>query len=284
MANVPLYITYAQIAQYEEESKNRKDRLFKGGVLVPPYSRLLYILHTQIAKRYALNPTDSTLNATAEYMFSLTGARTINTTPVATPFIIVTQPQSQTRVSGNNVSFSVAVSGGTTPYTYQWYFNNSAIGGATSSTYSITPATGANTGQYKVIIHDANGQTLTSINALLTVTIPTINVYAVPLPSDPFPLTVDSYTYTYHELVNATGNIPWTLLDADNNVNWWIFKEDISATPKLSYDNGTNLPFADVIPSSVMRAPVTLGGFRYYLTRIQLAYDASQDVTLKTTP
>jgi hypothetical protein len=284
MANVPLYISYARIAQYEEENKNRKDRVFKGGALVPPYSRLLYILQTQIAKRYALAPTDSTLNATAEYMFSLTGARTINTTPVATPFIIVIQPQSQTITSGTNVSFSVSVAGGVPAYTYQWYFNNVAIGGATSATYSITPATGANTGQYKVIIHDANGQTLTSVNALLTVTIPTINVYAVPLASDPFPLTVDSYTYTYHMLVNATGNIPWTLLNADNDVNWWIFKEDISATLKLSYDNGTNLPAAGVIPDSVIRTAITLGSFRYYLTRIQLAYDPTQDFTLKTTP
>lgn len=283
MANVPLYISYARIAQYEEESKNRKDRVFKGGALVPPYSRLLYILQTQIAKRYALNPTDLTLNITAEYMFSLTGARTINTTPVATPFIIVIQPQSQTVASGTNVSFSVSVAGGTPAYTYQWYFNNVAIGGATSATYSITPATGANTGNYKVVITDATGQVLTSTNALLTVTISTINAYAVPLSSDPFPLTVDNYTYTYHMLVNATGNIPWTLLAADNDVNWWIFKEEISAAVKLSYDNGTNLPNAGPIPDSLMRAPVVLGGYRYYLTRIQYSYDFTQDTTLKTT-
>lgn len=283
MSNIALYIQYAQIAEYEEESKNRKDRLFKGGILVPSYSRLLYILQTQISKRYSLSPTDPTLTATSEYMFSLTGARKINTIPVATPFIIVTQPQSQTIISGGNASFSVAVAGGTPAYTYQWYFNNVAIGGATSSTYSISPATSPNQGVYKVIIHDANGQTLTSVNALLTVTIPTINVYAVPLASDPFPLTVDTYTYTYHELVNANGNIPWTLLEADNDVNWWIFKEEISATVKLSYDNGTNLPNAGPIPDQLFRAPVVLGSYRYYLTRIQYSYDETQDTTLKTT-
>jgi hypothetical protein len=283
MPNIPLYLTYARITQYEQLASNRRDQVFKGGALVLSYSKFLYFLHTQIAIRYALALNDPSLPLTSEYMFSLTGARPINTVPPVTPFFIVTQPQSQVILSGNNVSFSVVVAGGTQPYTYQWYFNNAVIGGATSSTYSITPATGGNTGIYKVIIHDANGQELISNNATLVVTVPTINVYAVPLAEDPFPLVTDDYDYTYHELVNATGDIPWELLDADNDMNWWIFKEQISATTKVSYVNGTNLPFAGVIPDSVMRAPVELGAYRYYLTRIQLAYDASQDVTLKTT-
>lgn len=284
MIDIPLYIRYAKIAQVKDTVKIANQNAFQGGTTVSDYTRLLEIVRKSVEFMYANNPSNSTLESVANYMYNLSGKRSLTPTVSASPFVIIVQPQSQTISSGSNVSFSVAVAGGTPAYTYQWYFNNVAIVGATSSTYSINPATQTNTGQYKVIIQDANGQTLTSVNAQLTVTIPTINVYAVPLASDPFPLTVDSYTYTYHMLVNATGNIPWTLLNADNDVNWWIFKEDISATVKLSYDNGTNLPFAGVIPDSVVRAPVTLGSFRYYLTRIQLAYDDGQDVTLKTTP
>lgn len=283
MVNVPLYLLYAEVAQQQDAYDNASNIAFRGETTVKRYVRLLYIVRQAVQYKYNQNQIDSSLDLTANYMYSLSGGR--NTTPSvpATPFFIFLQPISQTVSSGTNVSFTVGVSGGTLPYSYQWYFNNVAIGGATSSSYAITPATGANVGNYKVVITDANGQTLTSNNAFLTVTIPTINVYAVPLGSDPFPLTVDSYTYTYHELVNATGNIPWTLLNADNDVNWWIFKEDIVATPKLSYDNGTNLPNAGPIPDSVFRAPVTLGSFRYYLTRIQYSYDFTQDTTLKTT-
>src|SRR6185369_1757053 len=204
--NIPLYIQYGQIGQYSLANKYANDAAFNGINLTPTYISLLRAIQETVSDQYALNGSSLELEGLANYMVALSGIWPINTTPVATPFIIITQPQSQTVSSGSNVSFFVAVSGGTTPYTYQWYFNNVAIGGATSSTYSISPATQTNTGLYKVIIHDANGQTLTSVNAQLTVTIPTINVYAVPLASDPFPLTVDIYTYTYHELVNATGN------------------------------------------------------------------------------
>ncbi len=283
MVDVGQYLNFAEVAQFSDATVNALNCALKGSTPVDRYVRLLYIVRQAVQYKFTQNPTDASLDATANYMYSLSGGRNITPAVPATPFVIITQPQSQTVSSGTNVTFIVVVGGGTPAYTYQWYFNNSAIGGATSSTYSITPATGANTGQYKVIIHDANGQTLTSVNALLTVTIPTINVYAVPLASDPFPLTVDSYTYTYHELVNATGNIPWTLLEADNDANYWIFKEELSATVKLSYDNGTNISNSGSIPDSVYRAPVVLGSYRYYLTRIPYSYDSNQDTTLKTT-
>lgn len=269
MASVPLYISYARIAQYEEESKNRKDRVFKGGALVPTYSRLLYILQTQIAKRYALDPTDSTLNATAEYMFSLTGSRTINTTPVATPFIIVIQPQSQTISSGSNVSFSVSVAGGVPAYTYQWYFNNVAIGGATSSTYSITGAVTGDAGNYKCIIMDANSQTLTTNNA-------TLIVNAVALAADWYwNATIDPYpalaggtdNLTYLGSVSFTHLdpivIPWPSGSADNVYR--VVRYPIAEGAKILWVNtGIN---QGAIPGPAYNEIVTIGSNLYIISK-----------------
>lgn len=67
-------------------------------------------------------------------------------TPGTTPSVSISPSTTQTLDDGQSVSFTSSVSGGTTPYTYQWYSgtsstctSNSAISGATSSTYSASP-------------------------------------------------------------------------------------------------------------------------------------------------
>ncbi|MGB9778971.1 MAG: hypothetical protein ACPLW8_06150, partial [Candidatus Bathyarchaeales archaeon] len=39
------------------------------------------------------------------------------------------------------VTFTSTVSGGTSPYTYQWYLNNQPVTGANSTTWTFTPTT-----------------------------------------------------------------------------------------------------------------------------------------------
>ena len=82
--------------------------------------------------------------------------------------MITVQPVSQTVAAGNNVSFSV-VAAGSQPLSYQWYFNGTAIAGATSATYGITNAQAANAGAYTVIVTNAFGS-VSSAAATLTVT------------------------------------------------------------------------------------------------------------------
>lgn len=281
--NIPLYIQYGQIGQFSLANKYANDAIFNGVNLVPSYISLLRAIQETVVDQYALSGSTTALEGLANYMVALSGIWPVNTTPIASPFIIVIQPQSQTVNSGANVSFIVVVAGGTQPYAYQWYFNNVALSGETNPTLALTSVDSGDAGDYKCIIMDANGQTLTSNNALLAVNVVAVAVFAVPLSSDPFPLTVDNYTYTYTQNVLPSANIGWNLLEADNDVNWWIFKEPIGNTAKVKYNNGTNLPNAGNIPDSVFRAPVILGGFRYYLTHIQYSYDSSQPTNLTTT-
>jgi len=55
---------------------------------------------------------------------------------------------------GQSQTFSSSVSGGTTPYSYQWYLNDTAVSGATGSTWTFTPTSA---GHYKVYLNVTDG-------------------------------------------------------------------------------------------------------------------------------
>lgn len=86
--------------------------------------------------------------------------------PSGTLPIITTQPQSQTVTAGSNAQVSVAASGNPAP-TYQWYFNQTAISGATGISYSMTNVQAKEAGDYSVVVTNAWGST-TSAKATLT--------------------------------------------------------------------------------------------------------------------
>jgi pectin methylesterase-like acyl-CoA thioesterase len=89
------------------------------------------------------------------------------TLTVIVPPTISVQPVSLVVTSTQSATFSVTASGVPNP-TYQWYFNNNLIGGATSSSYNIASATAANIGTYKVVVSNAAGS-VTSASATLIV-------------------------------------------------------------------------------------------------------------------
>ena len=64
--------------------------------------------------------------------------------------------------AGQTMTLTVAVTGGLEPYSYQWYKNNNAIAGATTATYAKASTTTADSGTYKVVVHDAYGNIISS--------------------------------------------------------------------------------------------------------------------------
>ncbi|HEV3483260.1 MAG TPA: immunoglobulin domain-containing protein [Candidatus Acidoferrales bacterium] len=91
-----------------------------------------------------------------------------STTTTVTPPSITAQPASVTVLAGGTASFSVAAAG-TAPLSYQWYENGMAIGGATSSTCTISAATTSYNGAQFTATVSNSGGTATSNAALLTV-------------------------------------------------------------------------------------------------------------------
>jgi S1-C subfamily serine protease len=69
---------------------------------------------------------------------------------------------------GQSVSLTSSVSGGASPYTYQWYVNGTAISGATSSSWTFTPTS---SGTYEIYLNvtDADGYTAKSASAIVNV-------------------------------------------------------------------------------------------------------------------
>lgn len=99
---------------------------------------------------------------------SHSGRNRSSTTTTVTPPSITAQPASVTVLAGGTASFSVAAAG-TAPLAYQWYENGMAIGGATSSTYTISAATTSYNGAQFTATVSNSGGTATSNAALLTV-------------------------------------------------------------------------------------------------------------------
>lgn len=82
---------------------------------------------------------------------------------------ITSQPQAQSVTIGQNFTLNVSVTGGTQPYTYQWYQNNVAITGMNFYLYTNTAEGFADDGAYYVTVTDANKTTIASVAVQVTV-------------------------------------------------------------------------------------------------------------------
>lgn len=121
-------------------------------------------------------PTETTSNSGEQFTVAVSNAAgtvisnaatlTVTTTPVAPS--ITTQPGNQTIDAGQTATFSV-VANGTSPLSYQWRQNGTAISGATASSYTTPAETTSNSGAtFSVVVSNSAGN-VTSNNATLTV-------------------------------------------------------------------------------------------------------------------
>ena len=82
-----------------------------------------------------------------------------STVKVETPINVTITPTHVAIYIGQSQTFSSTVSGGTTPYAYQWFLNDSAVSGATGATWVFTPSS---TGHFKVYLKVTDGSQLES--------------------------------------------------------------------------------------------------------------------------
>lgn len=83
------------------------------------------------------------------------------------PPVISGQPTSRLVHTGDTVTF-VAAANGTPPLSWQWYFNNAPLPGATGPSLTITNVQLANCGNYYVVVSNPYG-TATSVVAVLAI-------------------------------------------------------------------------------------------------------------------
>ena len=138
------------------------------------------------ASTYAISETTSAMNGSVYTVTATNAAGTASsqgcTLTVNTPPAITNPPSNQTVYVGQAGSFSVTATG-TSPLSYQWYLNGSAISGATSSSYT-TPATTTigDSSSYTVKVTNSAGSA-TSSAATLTVLplVPTLAFAPIPV-------------------------------------------------------------------------------------------------------
>jgi hypothetical protein len=85
------------------------------------------------------------------------------------PLAITVQPQSQSVLLGQGVTFNVSATG-TLPITYQWLLGGTNITGATTNPFVLSNAQTTNAGNYSVILSNVSGAVTSSVAALTVLT------------------------------------------------------------------------------------------------------------------
>jgi len=93
------------------------------------------------------------------------------------PFSVSISPLSASILIGQSVTFTSTVSGGITPYSYQWFLNGAPVSGATSSSWTFMPTT---SGIYYIYLKvtDAKANTAQSETACIAVATVPVGGYA----------------------------------------------------------------------------------------------------------
>jgi hypothetical protein len=145
-----------------------------GGATLTSYSFVTSVSTTTGVWHFELNVTDAT-GATAT-------SNAVTVTVNAVPSVIVS-PSSTTLDLSQSVLFNSTVTGGTSPYSRQWYLNGTAVPGATNSTWSFTPIS---TGSYQVSVKvdDAYGFQAESTSLDIIVALPNVAITSI-FPSKP---------------------------------------------------------------------------------------------------
>ncbi|MBS7635996.1 PKD domain-containing protein, partial [Candidatus Bathyarchaeota archaeon] len=109
------------------------------------------------------------------------------------PLTVSISPMSASILIGQQITFTSTVSGGTPPYTYQWYVNNQPVPGATSNTFTFKPTA---TGTYYITLKvtDAAGNTAQSDPAKVTVSAIPVGGYSIALTKNTPTTPIIAYT------------------------------------------------------------------------------------------
>jgi hypothetical protein len=130
-------------------------------------------------------------------------AATLTVNP--TPLLIISQPASATVAVGASASFTVAVSGGTAPYTYQWK-KGGANTGSGGATLGISNAQLTDAGTFFVTVTDSSPTPQTVISATATLTVTTVPPSITTQPANQTVAVGSTATFS----VVATGTAPMT--------------------------------------------------------------------------
>jgi hypothetical protein len=120
--------------------------------------------------------------------------------PAPPQLSVAISPSEATISITQTVTLTRTISGGTSPYSYQWYINGNPVPGATSASWTFTPP---GVGIYYIYLRvtDANGTTAQSGASRITVIQPPTGGYSISLAKQ----TPTSYLVAYGALIALFG-------------------------------------------------------------------------------
>ena len=137
---------------------------------------------------------------------------------------ITKSPTNGVALAGQSVTFNVTATG-TTPLNYQWQFNSVNLPSATNATLTLNNISTGQTGQYRVIVSNALGQTNTAASLSVAPTAAATLTSATPQARGQFALTINGvagYKYAVQVSTNlvdwvsvATNTAPFTFVDSN---------------------------------------------------------------------
>jgi|GEM_PF-1743115 len=289
MANllpIPTILQIADIAQYLAANDVSQGKKLKSGFLAPALSVQIFIAKTVVRWIYNLNPSDSSLTQTSNYLFQLLGGYVAQAQSilnnVAGGLATISNPANVSINVGQNATFSVTV---TSPSSYavQWYRNGVPILGATGLSYTLSNAQLSDSGAtFYAVATNAAGLTASNV-ATLTVTA-TITGYLYYSGSNPGPtllLNEDPFSYQINYTIthNQPIDIPLTVAAASNQ--FLVVKVPSTESAKTTWfsttlDQGVIPPPADF----VFATPVSFGGWTYYYTKQLISLDSTVPLIL----
>jgi hypothetical protein len=134
---------------------------------------------------------------------------------VRVPPSITAGPQSTNITEGDSITFAV-IADGTSPFTYQWQYNDQDIAGATDSTFTITGAKTNQGGNYRVKVTNSAGEAISN-EAVLGVKAkqqPPVVIHAPKLNAGKLEFTFDSVAGMTYQIESSPSVAPfvWTMI------------------------------------------------------------------------
>ena len=174
--------------------------------------------------------------------------------------VISGQPQSQTVIVGDLVTFTVAAGGVPAP-SYQWRFNGNPIPSASQANYAIAGVRTNDAGNYSVAISNALGQT-NSATATLTVLVPFPGIYNTGL-SDSRTVLPDGQVDPHYKLV----------VNPNNPASSSSVVQDSTAWPIVGGPWIQNSSISKWIGPALNTSGAAAGNYSYQLTLDLTGYD-----------
>jgi len=184
----------------------------------------------------------------------------IATVTVNPPPSVIISPTSITMDLGQAKLFTSSVSGGTSPYSYQWYLNGTPVSGATSFMWAFIPSSSGSYSIYVIVtdnvnVSDTSPVSNVAVNPQLTVTISPS--FAIINSSEPLTLTsvvsggTSPYTYQWYAngaLVSGATSDSWTFTPTSSDNTLYLLVIDSVGEIALSPPSNIMAPGASARP------------------------------------